>query len=62
MNEQVSTLRRRYDEPLQGDEGDPKVARVIYIGDSPTALAEGVNPAAVDHAQASEIATNERTA
>jgi hypothetical protein len=63
MNEQVSTLRRRYDEPLQGDEGDPKVARVIYIGDSPTALAEGVHPAGgVDHAQATASAANKEPA
>jgi hypothetical protein len=62
MNEQVSTLRRRYDEPLQGDEGDPKVARVIYIGDSPTALAEGVHPAGVDHAQATASAANNEPA
>jgi hypothetical protein len=62
MNEQVSTLRRRYDEPLQGDEGDPRVARVIYIGDSPTALAEGVHPAGVDHAQATASAANSEPA
>jgi hypothetical protein len=62
MNEQVSTLRRRYDEPLQGYEGDPKVARVIYIGDSPTALAEGVHPAAVDHAQTTASAANSEPA
>ena len=62
MNEQVSTLRRRYDEPLQGDEGDPKLARVIYIGDSPTAFAEGVHPAGVDHAQATASAANSEPA
>jgi hypothetical protein len=62
MNEQVSTLRRRYDEPLQGDEGDPKLARVIYIGDSPTALAEGVHPAGVDHAQTTASAANSEPA
>jgi gamma-glutamyl:cysteine ligase YbdK (ATP-grasp superfamily) len=62
MNEQVSSLRRRYDEPLQGDEGDPKVARVINIGDSPTALAEGVHPAGVDHAQATASAANSEPA
>jgi gamma-glutamyl:cysteine ligase YbdK (ATP-grasp superfamily) len=62
MNEQVSTLRRRYDEPLQGDEGDPKDARVIYIGHSPTAIAEGMHPASVDHAQAKASAANEEPA
>src|SRR5215217_4738136 len=62
MNEQVSSLRRRYDEPLQGDEGDPKDARVIYIGDSPTVLAEGMYPAGVDHAQATASAANKEPA
>jgi carboxylate-amine ligase len=52
MNEQVLSLRRRYDETPSGDEHDPEAARVIYIRDSPTVFAEGAQIASVDDAQA----------
>jgi hypothetical protein len=62
MNEQVSTLRRRYDEPLPGNERGPKIARVIDIQDSPTIFAEGGRSASVDDAQATARAANKELA
>jgi gamma-glutamyl:cysteine ligase YbdK (ATP-grasp superfamily) len=62
MNEQASTLRRRYDESLPGVERGPKVARVIYVQDSPTIFAEGGRSASVDDAQATARAANKELA
>ena len=61
MNEQVSTLRQKYDETPPGDVRNPKVARVIYIQDSPTIVAEGAPSASVDDARPSARAANEGT-
>src|SRR5215210_4834026 len=58
MGEQVSFLRRRYDETLPGDERDPEIARVIYIGESPASFAERARPASVDDGQATARAAN----
>ena len=52
MGEQVSSMRRRYDETLSVDEHVPEVARVIYFGESPTVIAEGAPPAGMGDAQA----------
>jgi gamma-glutamyl:cysteine ligase YbdK (ATP-grasp superfamily) len=62
MDEQVSSLRRKYDETPPGDEHVPETARVIYIRDLPTVFAEGAHPASVDDAQATSKAANERPA
>ena len=62
MDEQVSSLRRKYDETPPGDEHVPETARVIYIRDSSTFFAEGARPVGVDDAQASARAANERPA
>src|SRR5215208_5629934 len=62
MDEQVSSLRRKYDETPPGDEHVPESARVIYIRDSSTFFAEGARPVGVDDAQASARAANERPA
>jgi gamma-glutamyl:cysteine ligase YbdK (ATP-grasp superfamily) len=59
MDEQVSSLRRIYDETPPGDEHVPETARVIYIRDSSTFFAEGARPVGVDDAQASARAANE---
>jgi gamma-glutamyl:cysteine ligase YbdK (ATP-grasp superfamily) len=45
MDEQVSSLRRRYDGAPQGDQQGPGVARVVFIRESPIILAEGLQPA-----------------
>jgi carboxylate-amine ligase len=62
MDEQLSSLRRKYDETPPGDEHVPETPRVIYIRDSSTFFAEGARPAGVDDAQASARAANERPA
>jgi gamma-glutamyl:cysteine ligase YbdK (ATP-grasp superfamily) len=63
MNEQVSALRRRYDEPLPGVERGPKVARLIHIRDSPTIFAEGGRSArSVDDAHETARAANKELA
>jgi gamma-glutamyl:cysteine ligase YbdK (ATP-grasp superfamily) len=62
MNAQVSSLRRKYDGTLPGDEHDPETARVSYTRDSSTVFAEGARPKSVDDAQASARAANERPA
>ena len=62
MEEQVSSLRRRYDRVPPGSERDPKAARVIEIRNSPTISAAEAHTASVDGAQASARATNKRTA
>ena len=59
MNEQVSYLGQRYGATLPGDVRDAKVARVIYIQDSPTIIAEGSPSASVDDARPSARAANE---
>ena len=58
LNEQVSTLRRRYEGAPPREERDPRVARVINIRDSPTTFAEKAHPASVDDAQATARAAN----
>src|SRR5215216_147828 len=62
MDEQASSLRRKYDETPPGGEHVPEIARVIYIRDSSTFFAEGARPVGVDDAQASARAANERPA
>jgi hypothetical protein len=62
MDEQLSSLRRKYDEAPPGAEHVPETARVIYIRDSSTFFAEGARPVGVDDAQASARAANERPA
>jgi len=63
MDEQASSLRRKYDETPPGDEHVPETARVIYIRDSSSFFAEGARPpVGVDDAQASARAANERPA
>jgi hypothetical protein len=62
MNEQVSSLCRRYDEALPVDEHDPEVARVISIRSSPTFSAKEAHPARMHNAQASVGAANGETA
>ena len=60
LDEQISSLRRRYDgSPPGGDTRDPAVARVINIRKSPTISAEVARPARVHDAQATAGATNE---
>src|SRR5215217_6989789 len=59
MDEQLSSLRRKYDETPPGDEHVPETARVIYIRESSTFFAEGARPVGVDGAQASARAANE---
>src|SRR5215213_5912427 len=60
MDEQLSSLRRKYDETPPGDEHVPETARVIYIRESSTFFAKGARPVGVDDAQASARAANER--
>src|SRR5215204_6874472 len=60
MDEQLSSLRRKYDETPPGDEHVPETARVIYIRDSSTFFAKGARPVGVDDAQASARAANDR--
>jgi hypothetical protein len=62
MNEQVSTLRRRYDGTPTGDERELRVAGVINIWNSTTNSAAEARTASADGAQASARAKNERTA
>ena len=62
MDEQVSTLRRRYDETPQGDEQDPELARVIDIRSLPTGFTEGAHPASVHDARASARAADKELA
>jgi carboxylate-amine ligase len=62
LNEQVSALHQRYDETQPGDEHDPVVARVIYIGDSPTVFAEGAHPASAGDVQATARAADKELA
>src|SRR5215208_2901454 len=62
LTEQVSSLRRTYDETPPGNEHDPEAARVIYIRDSTTVYAEGVHPASVEDAQATARAANKELA
>jgi hypothetical protein len=61
-DEQVSALHQRYDETQPGDEHDPVVARVIYIGDSPTVFAEGAHPASAGDVQATARAADKELA
>jgi hypothetical protein len=59
LKEQVSSLGQSYGATLQGDERDPKAARVIHIRNLPTIAAEVAGPASVHDAQASASAANE---
>src|SRR5215217_4810348 len=61
-NEQVSSLRQKYDEPPPGNEPDPKVARVVYIRDSPTVFVEGADPASMGRVRATARAANKELA
>jgi hypothetical protein len=51
-DEQVSSLRRRYDREPPGDQQGPGVARVIYIRESSIVLAEGMQPPGEDDERA----------
>jgi gamma-glutamyl:cysteine ligase YbdK (ATP-grasp superfamily) len=63
LNEQVFSLRRRYDRALPPvDERDRGVARVINIVGSPTGLAEGAHPASVHDTKVTARAPSEETA
>ena len=62
MDQQLSSLRRKYDETPPGDEHVPETARVIYVRDSSAFFAEGAHPVSVDDPQASARAANERPA
>jgi gamma-glutamyl:cysteine ligase YbdK (ATP-grasp superfamily) len=62
MDEQVSSLRRRYDDTLPGDVREEGAANVIAIWELPTARARGAHPASVDAAQAKARAANEELA
>ena len=48
LDEQVSSLRRRYNAAPKGDQRDPGVARVVFVRESPIILAEGTQPAGAD--------------
>ena len=61
-DEQVSALRRRYDDSLPGDGHEPEVARVISIRDSPTVFAEGAHPESVGDEQATARAADKEFA
>src|SRR5215212_201784 len=61
-NEQVSSLRQKYVEPPPGNEPDPKVARVVYIRDSPTVFVEGADPASMGRVRATARAANKELA
>jgi hypothetical protein len=62
LTEQVSSLRRKYDETPPDDEHDPEAARVIYIRDSPTVFAEGAHPASAGDVQATARAADKELA
>src|SRR5215212_5049316 len=61
-DEQVSALRRRYDETQPGDGHEPEVARVISIRDSPSVFAEGAHPESVGDEQATARAADKEFA
>jgi carboxylate-amine ligase len=52
LDEQVSSLRRRYNAAPTGDQHDPGIARVVFIRESPIILAEGMQSAGADEEQA----------
>jgi gamma-glutamyl:cysteine ligase YbdK (ATP-grasp superfamily) len=58
MDEQVATLRRKYDEAPPENEVDQGVARVIDIRSSPTVSAEEAHPVSVLDARRSARAAN----
>jgi gamma-glutamyl:cysteine ligase YbdK (ATP-grasp superfamily) len=62
MDEQISTLRQKYDETPPGEKYDPGVTRVINIRNSSTVFAEGVCPVRVDDAQATARAADKELA
>jgi gamma-glutamyl:cysteine ligase YbdK (ATP-grasp superfamily) len=62
MDEQVSSLRRRYDAAPPGDQRDSDIARVVYIRESPIILAEGMQPAGTDEKQAKAKVTDRELA
>jgi gamma-glutamyl:cysteine ligase YbdK (ATP-grasp superfamily) len=52
MDEQMSSLLRRYDGTPPRDQHEPEVARVVYVQKSSIALTEGMQPADEDDGQA----------
>src|SRR5215218_1974348 len=62
MEEQVSSLRQKHEQTPPGNELDPEVGRVIYIGDSPAVFAEGAHPERGDDEQATVRAANKEPA
>jgi hypothetical protein len=62
MEEQVSSLRQKHEQTPPGNELDPEVGRVIYIGDSPAVFAEGAHPEHGDDEQATMRAANKEPA
>jgi gamma-glutamyl:cysteine ligase YbdK (ATP-grasp superfamily) len=62
MNEQVSTLRRRYVGSLPRDEHDPEVACVSHIRDSSTVFAATADSERMVHAPVMARVANEETA
>jgi hypothetical protein len=62
LDEQVSSLRRRYDGAPPGNQQGPGVARVVYIRESPLVLAEGAQPAGADEEQATAGAADKKLA
>jgi carboxylate-amine ligase len=62
MDDQVSSLRRRYDAAPPEDQRDCDIARVVYIRESPIILAEGMQPAGTDDKQAKAKETDKELA
>jgi gamma-glutamyl:cysteine ligase YbdK (ATP-grasp superfamily) len=62
MDEQVSSLRRRYDGVPPADQHDHGVARVVFIRESPIVLAAGMQPAGADAEKATSEATDKELA
>src|SRR5215210_6508914 len=62
MDEQVATLRRKYDEAPPENEVDQSVARVIDIRSSPTISAQEVHPVSMLDARRSARAANKELA
>jgi gamma-glutamyl:cysteine ligase YbdK (ATP-grasp superfamily) len=61
VDEQVSSLRRKYD-GVPRDQHGPGVASVVYIREAPTVLAEGMYPAGTDEEQATAGAADKELA
>jgi gamma-glutamyl:cysteine ligase YbdK (ATP-grasp superfamily) len=62
MEEQVSSLRQRYDGARPEDQNAPEVARVVYIRGSSLVLAEGRQPAGEDNERATARGVDKKLA